>query len=31
MPVFLLIVVTTIVTFLCVAGPDSFLRANRRH
>jgi hypothetical protein len=31
MPVFILIAIATIVTFLCITGPDSFLRANRRH
>jgi hypothetical protein len=31
MPVSLLIIVATIVTFLCITGPDSFFRTNRRH
>jgi hypothetical protein len=31
MPVFILIAIATIVTFLCIIGPDSFLRTNRRH
>jgi hypothetical protein len=30
MPVSLLIIVATIVTFLCITGPDSFFRTNRR-
>jgi hypothetical protein len=31
MPVSLLITVATIVTFLCITGPDSFFRKNRGH
>jgi hypothetical protein len=31
MPVFILIAIATIVPFLCITGPDGFLRTNRRH
>ena len=31
MPVFLLIALATIVTFLCITGPESFSRTNHRH
>jgi hypothetical protein len=31
MVTFLLSVVATIVTFLCITGPDSFFRTHRRH
>ena len=31
MPVFILIVVAATATFLCITGPNSLLRRNRRH